>query len=857
FAGGEALTLTINGTGPVAVALTTTAATATYNPNNDTEMSQLAANLQADINADPSFGAGAVSVTWDSTNERLVFTDGKAGASNTISIADDAVSTMLKLNSAAIPAATAGTNASVTSVFTPDTGSQVTTTLTDTTTAGTASNMTNLLKRINGDTTLDAGHTAAGGQGPLMNGVTLAASSGLTAGTATINTSRGNELSTQLATYATYVGDSDIGTTTINCAQTLNSAGFRTAPSSATNGYFTINGKQITIANYQSVTVNEVLAMINGSGAGVTASYDSTNDRFVLTANQKGGDQAINVGSETDTSDFLNIIKIGYGGTYTQGYDDGKVNADTDLLSSGMSKTVTAGTFSINGVSIYVDPASDSLNTIIERINNSSAGVTASFNETADVLEIVSKGDETGTDSITIGSATDTSNFWWATNMVYPPLIDDNDDILETTYTVGSPGQGSKVTVDGTDYTRRSNSIDDIINGVTLNLQSVSTTPVTIDITSNTDQALAKMVTFLVEYNKTVEMASAKALTEDERKKELPALTDSQKASMTADDISIYEANRQALLNRDILHKDNMVRSYYSNIRMAASAVVPGLDKGYNSLSAIGIDTGMWGSTAGSNPHGMLLTESTDKTEIEDALKNNSAFMNALQSNPDKVYKLLSQLTESTVSITGNKTLTTINLSQQIDFMINDGTNTATVSVPAAVYTGANIANMINRSLTSAGISTIGAVVDSSNHLKLTANTGDTGKKQALMNITDLSNGLLLSVFGLQAGLYQGVTVQSLTGLARREYDETKNLTSVTGSLNARIKDGGLIDQNLQTVNDSISSAEDRLTNLRTRLHRQFTSLETYMSQKNSQSTWLSQQIANLGGGTSSGGGSS
>ncbi|MGE5418048.1 MAG: flagellar filament capping protein FliD [Acidobacteriota bacterium] len=853
FVGGETLTISLNGTGPTAVALTTTAAAA-YNPNNDTEMSQLAANLQTDINADPSFGTGSVSVTWNNTTERLVFTDGKAGASNTISIADDAVSTMLKLNSGAIQAATAGTDATVVSVFTPDTGSQLTTTITDTTAAGTASNMAVLLKRINGeDISTDVGHTPAGGTGPLMNGVALTAALGLTAGTATINTTRGNELNTQLATYSTYVGDSDIGTTTINCAQTLNSAGFRTAPSTATNGTFTINGKQITISNYTTTTVNDVLAMINGSSAGVTASYDSTNDRFVLTSNSKGA-KTITVGSNTDTSDFLNLIRVGYGGTYTQGIEDGTVNPAVSLLSSTMSKTVTSGIFSINGVSIYVDPATDTLNGIIEKINDSAAGVTAKFNASADTLEIISNGDETGHDSITIGSSTDTSNFWWAMSMVYPPLLGGVDDVLKTAITVGSPGQGTKVTVDGTDYLRRSNTIDDIIEGVTLNLKSTSVNPVTLDITSNIDQALAKMKTFIVEYNKTVEMASPAALTKDEREKQLPELTDAQRSNMTSDEIDTYETRREGLLRREVLRKDGIARTFYNTVRQTASAVVPGLETGYNSLSALGINTGMVGNAVGANPHGMLLLESTDEKEIEDALKYNTTFMDALQNAPDKVSTLLGQLTESTTSTTGTKVVSTMNITQQMQFVIGDGSINATIAISAGVYTGANIANLINSKLYTAGIRTIQAIVDSANHLKISATTGESGNNQAIIDITDQSNGMLLDKLGIQSGLYRGVTVQTLTGIGRREETETKKLTMSGGTLNTRIKDGGLLDQQLIMVDEAITSFEKRLTMEQSRLWKQFTTLETYMSNKNAQSTWLTQQIANLGGG---GGGSS
>lgn len=92
------------------------------------------------------------------------------------------------------------------------------------------------------------------------------------------------------------------------------------------------------------------------------------------------------------------------------------VNATVPLSQAGLAVAPTAGTFSINGVTISVDPAVDTLNDVINRINNSGAGVTASIVNDADgrpnILRLESAS------PIQLGSTADTSNFLSASRLI-------------------------------------------------------------------------------------------------------------------------------------------------------------------------------------------------------------------------------------------------------------------------------------------------------------------------------------------------------------------------------------------------------------------------------------------------------
>lgn len=805
----------------------------------------MASSLQADINA--VFGAGAVIVNYDGSKFQIV--NSKAGASNNLNLSaasgNDARATLGLDTVTSI----AGTNARAVDIFTPTSGASSTRTIEDTTTAGTASDMAGLLAAVNGWAPA-AGHTSVAGV-QLIPGVTLC-STGLTAGTALIRTGNGNELNTTPATCATYVSVNNITTAPFYLNNSLKDISFNTAASSATNGSFTINGKTITISDYQTESLSEVMAKINSSGAGVTCTYDAVNNRLVLTANTPGGGQNITIGSPTDTSDFLYVAGFyGDGAGYTEGTDKRSVDPAQTLASGGFSVTPTSGVVTINGVSIYINSSNDTLNDVIEKINSSAAGVTASYNSTSDTFTLMSKSDDSGTDVITLGGPGDTSNFFYAVKLVYPPNIESGvttDLVLNVPTQVGQPGQRALFEVDGSSYNRKGNTVSDVITGVTLNLQSAQTAssaPVTVNVTSNTEQAVEKVADFILEYNRIVEMASPQALTKEEREKQLPELTVEQMNAMSYTEIEEYNSTRESLRMREVLRRDTSVRSLYNDLRRMVSSAVSGVSEDYNLLSKIGINTGDIGSSWGANPHGMLLTVSTDREEIEKELRANTTFMNRLESNPEEVSKLFAQLTNATLTRSGSADASSVVLTGENKVRVGNGTSSVEITLAADTYTGAKLANTLNQKLRDAGINDITFLLNSSNKIDIKAevNAGDNPNGQAIIDIADLTGELFRTHLGITPGYYYGPTVHSLTGIGRRLENLSKDYTRVGGVLQEKIKANGDIDRELRHIDSRIDDMEDRIAMEEQRLWKRFTALETYMSQANAQSQWLSQRL--------------
>lgn len=207
----------------------------------------------------------------------------------------------------------------------------------------------------------------------------LAAATGTATGSYTIDV-------TQLATASRRTGTSDIGSplNTTDDVSGLTLANLPTA-SAITAGTFSVNGQKVTIALTDSL--DQVFAAISTATSGaVTASYDHTTDKITLS----GG--SLVLGAANDTSNFLSAMRLANvdGSTAESTTRLGSVSKSSVLASARLQSAITAvdgsgnGTFSVNGVAIAYNLNTDSLSAVLQRINQSGAGVTASYDSSND-----------------------------------------------------------------------------------------------------------------------------------------------------------------------------------------------------------------------------------------------------------------------------------------------------------------------------------------------------------------------------------------------------------------------------------------------------------------------------------------
>ena len=137
------------------------------------------------------------------------------------------------------------------------------------------------------------------------------------------------------------------------------------------DGAFQLNGESINVSTAD--TINDIISRINQSAAGVTASFNTGSERIDFVQNTLGSAPAIDL--QNDTSNLLDALKLS-GALVTPGIDP---ENEKTLDSVAALSSVQSGDIIINGNLISIDPASDSLDSVLDSINNSGANVVASF----------------------------------------------------------------------------------------------------------------------------------------------------------------------------------------------------------------------------------------------------------------------------------------------------------------------------------------------------------------------------------------------------------------------------------------------------------------------------------------------
>lgn len=306
------------------------------------------------------------------------------------------------------------------------------------------------------------------------------AASGATVGTFTFNIS-------QLATASSMNGQSGISQALVpdgNPADvTIGSAAFA-SPVSA--GTFTINGQQITIASTDTLqdVFNNIAA---ATGNAVTASYDPTADKIILSSSSE-----IVLGTATDSSNFLQDAGLFANGTgtVTSNAALGRAQLGSSMSNSHLATAIIdggsgAGAFTINGVTINFNASTDSIQNVLDRINNSSAGVTASYDSLNNRFVLTNK----ATGDVGISMQDVTGNFLAASGLSAGTL---------------QHGKNLLYTLNGgtTQLVSQSNTITSASSGITgLSVTAVNNGSVTVTVASDTSKISAAIQKFITDYN--------------------------------------------------------------------------------------------------------------------------------------------------------------------------------------------------------------------------------------------------------------------------------------------------------------------------------------------------------------------
>jgi flagellar hook-associated protein 2 len=380
---------------------------------------------------------------------------------------------------------------------------------------------------------------------------------------------------------------------------TIGTAGFA-AP--VTAGTFTVDGAQVTIAATDSLQ-NVFDKIASATSNKVTATYNSTADEITLASSDSS---EVVLGSAADTSNFLQVAQL-----YNNGSDSvtsnsalGRVNTTVTMSGSDLATAITDGgsghgQFTINGVTINYDASSDSIQNVLDRINNSSAGVTASYDTLNNRFTLTNN--STGDTGISMQDVT--GNFLAATGLSGGTL---------------TRGQNLHYTLNGGSQTlvSQSNTITQASSGITgLSVTAVNTGSTTVTVSSDTSKISSAIQQFITDYNSVqTAISSQQLVTTSSTGTVTPGpLTGDQ----TADDIA-------------------------ENLRSLSFSAGSGLSSSITSIGDLGIQT---------NGQDNTLTLG-DSGTLDNALANN---LNAVQSFfADATNGMATQLNNYITNITGD-----------------------------------------------------------------------------------------------------------------------------------------------------------------------------------------------------------
>jgi flagellar hook-associated protein 2 len=286
----------------------------------------------------------------------------------------------------------------------------------------------------------------------------------------------------------------------------------------------------------------------------------------------------------------------------------GTFSATTDTLGTGTlsiaigTPTYSGSTYSsfsqTSSVDITIDSSNNTLAGVRDAINNANAGVNASILKNGSNYQLFLVSENAGAaNSMSISvsgdsSGTDTDN----TGLSQLAFSSAGSQLTQY-----SAGANANFSINGLSVSSSTNTVTDVIDGVTLNLLSATTSAITLEVKTDNDAIVGDVQTFVDEYNA---------------------------YALLLNDYTKYDA---ATGTSGILQGDSLARSVMSQIRAELGSQVTGLSGDYKSLADVGISIDKSGV--------MTLNQATLKT--------------ALNTAPSEVAGLFSTSTVNGVSVEG------------------------------------------------------------------------------------------------------------------------------------------------------------------------------------------------------------
>lgn len=259
------------------------------------------------------------------------------------------------------------------------------------------------------------------------------------------------------------------------------------------------------------------------------------------------------------------------------------------------------------------DPTVDSIDDVVDAINNAGIGVTAAYDSDLDRFFLNTS--STGSDKY-FQITSDSSNF------LSDGIGDGSGNKLKLKLQTNTKYSGKDLQFDfgdATGLTKSSNTFS--INGINITAKSIGTTNITVD--TDVDSVYEKISNFVEKYNDIIAKINEKL--SEKVYRDYEPLTDEEKEALSEDQIEKWEE----MAKSGLLKNDSILSRMISNVRLGMYQSVTGLSSSMNQLTQIGIDTGEY------SEKGKLVI---DEAKLKEAIINNASGVIDLLFNEPESY---------------------------------------------------------------------------------------------------------------------------------------------------------------------------------------------------------------------------
>lgn len=573
----------------------------------------------------------------------------------------------------------------------------------------------------------------------------------------------------------------------------------------------------------------------------------------------------INSMSAQEGNYTLEVIDLAKSQTLTSASFSDK---DTTTLGTGSLAITVSGTTS----NITIDNTNNTLEGIAAEINQqANSTVSASVIDTGSGYKLALTSNETGLENTIDIVVTDTGD----------GIGNDGFGLSRLSYTTGTggiqmsepqPATDAAFNFNGVPVTRASNTVDDLISGVSITLSGTNeNAPASLVIKNDTSVIVEKVTEFVEKFN------ALQTLINDNS-----------------------EFDPSGATENGLLLGDSTTRTMMAQVRRVLGSTVEGLSgSSVQSLAEIGISTNYQTGL-------MSLDENMLKSALDISPKDVSALFSdqGRTTDPQVTFETASLNTKpgsydvdittaaSRGALTGNVSLgasTTVDANNDTFTLKVDDTLSSEITLAAGSYTqeqlAAEIQSKINQdtNLIAAGKS-VTVTLDASNQLVINSNVYGASSKVEITAIDtntqtqlglsvalgvdgvdvegtingvaavglgqtlsaaedDDSAGIRLTIAGTATGSRGSVTY--IEGVAEQMVDLITRFVSVDGSISVK---NDRLNKELALIDEDRVKLNERIETLTSRLTRQFTAADIIIAQLNSTQSFISQQLSALAG---------